>query len=214
MAAVRRRLAREIQECIRDSSQYFKVWPKDETLLEWEGIIHNLPDERHAGKEYSLNIKFSENYPFEPPVMRFTSRVKCENILRNGYVCMDILYNAWSPAFTVSKLMLSVTSLLTDAPITGLDNKDVNTFLQEIRLKRIEEYRKKYTAILSVEPRTANEFIRSVEEMKRLDRERREMSDLDINCIPENVIVPLNQTQDQLQVQKRRRRTELEMLAL
>lgn len=188
MAGVRKRLTRELQECIRDSSQYFKVWPKDETFLEWEGTIHNLPDERHAGKEYSINIKFSENYPFEPPVMRFTSRVKCENILRNGYVCMDILYNAWSPAFTINKLMLCVTSLLTDTPITGHDNKDVMTFLEGIQNKRDA-----YCLALN------------------LHKEKTR-----INCpikttqnIPENVV--LNQEPHQMKT-RLRRRTELENL--
>ena len=232
-----RRLARELRECILCPSQYFTVWPKDETLLEWEGTIHNLPDQRHTGKKYSLNITFSENYPFKPPVMRFISRVRCENILRNGYVCMDILYNEWSPAFTISKLMLCVTSLLTDAPITGLDNKDVNTFLQEIRLKRIKKYHETRARTLNEEPNNINEFFASVEEIEKLDRESGEIRNLmqdyclDRNRIPENVIVSLEQqaqalpqaqpqvepqaqAQPQALAQKRKRRTELEMLSI
>ena len=226
MAAVRKRLARELRECMLDPSPYFRVWPRDETFLVWEGIIHNLPDARHAGKEYSLTITCSENHPFTAPTVRFNTRVKCENILRNGYVCMDLLYTDWSPAITMCKLMLCIVSLVTDAPVTGLDNKEVHVFLQEIRLKRIEEYHKKQASILGAEPRTANEFLASVEEIEKLDRESGDMGllmqdyCLDRNRIPENVIVTQAQAQAQAkpqplaQQQKRKRRTELEMLSL
>jgi ubiquitin-conjugating enzyme E2 D len=237
MAALRKRLTRELRECMQEPSPYFRVWPVDETFLVWEGTIHNIPTAQHHGKKYSLTITCSENHPFKPPTVRFNSKVKCENILRNGDVCMDILYTTWSPAITINKLMLSVTSLLTDSPVTGLDNKEVNTYLQENRLNRIEKYYEKRSALLSNEPRTVNDFMATVEEMDKLDRESREMRllmqdyclDRMRNRIPENVIVthaqaqaeaqPRVQAEAQLQPpqkpeQKRKRRTELEMLAL
>jgi ubiquitin-conjugating enzyme E2 D/E len=235
MAALRKRLTRELKECMQEPSPYFRVWPRDENFLVWEGVIHNLPGAEHANKKYSLSITCSENHPFKPPTVRFNSKVKCENILRNGDVCMDILYTTWSPAITINKLMLSVTSLLTDTPVTGLDNKEVNTYLQENRLNRIEKYYEKRSALLSNEPRSVNDFMANVEEMDKLDRESREMRllmqdyclDRMRNRIPENVIVthaqvqaePQAQAEAQLQPpqkpeQKRKRRTELEMLAL
>ena len=232
MAGLRKRLIRELQECMKEPSPYFRVWPRDENFLIWEGVIHNIPTAEHTGKKYSLSITCSENHPFKPPTVRFNSKVKCENILRNGDVCMDILYTDWSPAITMNKLMLSVTSLLTDTPVTGLDNKEVNTYLQENRLKRIEKYYEKRSTLLSNEPRTVNDFMANVEEMNKLDRESREMRllmqdyclDRMRNRIPENVIVTQaqvqaeaqaeTQVQAQPQPQKRKRRTELEMLAL
>jgi len=222
---------------MQEPSPYFRVWPVDETFLVWEGTIHNIPTAQHHGKKYSLTITCSENHPFKPPTVRFNTKVKCENILRNGDVCMDILYTTWSPAITINKLMLSVTSLLTDSPVTGLDNKEVNTYLQENRLNRIEKYYEKRSALLSNEPRSVNDFIANVEEMDKLDRESREMRllmqdyclDRMRNRIPENVIVTQAQVQAEAQPrvqaeaqpqlpqkpeQKRKRRTELEMLAL
>ena len=214
---------------MQEPSPYFRVWPRDENFLVWEGVIHNLPGAEHANKKYSLSITCSENHPFKPPTLRFNSKVKCENILRNGDVCMDILYTDWSPAITMNKLMLSVTSLLTDTPVTGLDNKDVNTYLQENRLKRIEKYYEKRT-ILNNEPRSVNDFMANVEEMNKLDRDSKEMRllmqdyclDRMRNRIPENVIVTQAEVPAEAEAQaeakphqqKRKRRTELEMLAL
>ena len=193
-----RRLAREWRDCLLNSSDYFSLRPKDDSLMVWEGNIHNLPDARHLGRNYSLEITFSENYPFRPPIMKFIDKVKCENILKTGYVCMDILYHEWSPAFTVFKLMYCVTSLLTDAPVTGLKNKPTNTFLEELRQKRIE---KQHAGGLNC-PIEVNRTI--PENMIVNSRE---------DLVPVAVAVASPEPEP-VAAKKRKRRTELEMLSL
>ncbi|XP_069720046.1 ubiquitin-conjugating enzyme E2 D1 isoform X2 [Phaenicophaeus curvirostris] len=68
----------------------------------------------YQGGVFFLTVHFPTDYPFKPPKIAFTTKIYHPNINSNGSICLDILRSQWSPALTVSKVLLSICSLLCD----------------------------------------------------------------------------------------------------
>merc|ERR1712093_574024 len=78
------------------------------------GTIMGPADSPYQGGVFFLDIQFPSDYPFKPPKVAFTTKIYHCNVNSNGAICLDILKDQWSPALTISKVLLSVSSLLTD----------------------------------------------------------------------------------------------------
>lgn len=110
-----RRLQREYLAITLNPSTYYSVAHNPENILEWSANIHCLPDLRHSGKAYDLEIICHGDYPFRPPRIRFLTRVNSTCVDRHtGEINIDILKGQWSPSFTLSAIILSICTVLTD----------------------------------------------------------------------------------------------------
>lgn len=88
--------------------------PVGDDLFHWQATIMGPQESVYQGGVFFLTIHFPTDYPFKPPKVSFTTRIYHPNINSNGSICLDILRSQWSPALTISKVLLSICSLLTD----------------------------------------------------------------------------------------------------
>lgn len=88
--------------------------PTGDDLFHWQATIMGPSDSPYANGVFFLSIQFPTDYPFKPPRVSFTTKIYHPNINSNGSICLDILKDQWSPALTISKVLLSICSLLTD----------------------------------------------------------------------------------------------------
>ena len=109
-----RRIQKELHDLRLDPPANCSAGPVGEDLFRWEGVIMGPSDSPYTGGVFKLTIQFPVDYPFKPPHMQFTTKIYHPNINAAGLICLDILKGQWSPALTISKVLLSITSLLTD----------------------------------------------------------------------------------------------------
>ncbi|KAJ3052384.1 ubiquitin-conjugating enzyme E2 E3, partial [Rhizophlyctis rosea] len=118
-----KRIQKELAEISLDPPCNCSAGPKGDNLYEWVSTILGPKGSPYDGGVFFLDITFPQDYPFKPPKIVFRTRIYHCNINSNGAICLDILKDNWSPALTISKVLLSVCSLLTDAnphdPLVG-----------------------------------------------------------------------------------------------
>lgn len=110
-----KRITKELQDLGRDPPAQCSAGPMSESdMFHWQATIMGPPDSPYQGGVFFLTILFPTDYPFKPPKVGFTTKIYHPNINSNGSICLDILRSQWSPALTISKVLLSICSLLCD----------------------------------------------------------------------------------------------------
>ena len=110
-----KRINADLNEILRNPPANCSAGPIDNNnLYEWQATILGPRDSPYQDGVFYLNITFPEQYPFKPPKIKFITKIYHCNINSSGSICLDILKNEWSPALTISKLLLSICSLMTD----------------------------------------------------------------------------------------------------
>uniref|UniRef100_A0A4W6BW60 Ubiquitin conjugating enzyme E2 K n=1 Tax=Lates calcarifer TaxID=8187 RepID=A0A4W6BW60_LATCA len=113
------RIKREFKEVLKSeetSKNQIKVDLVDENFTELRGEIAGPPDTPYEGGRYQLEIKIPETYPFNPPKVRFITKIWHPNISSvTGAICLDILKDQWAAAMTLRTVLLSLQALLAAA---------------------------------------------------------------------------------------------------
>jgi len=127
---------------------------EDNNLYEWEVIIIGPSDTLYEGGIFKARLSFPDDFPLNPPKMRFLTQMWHPNIYSDGGVCISILHppgddqygyedsgERWLPVHTVESILMSVISLLSsDRPDTS-SPANVDAAI-EIRTN-LEGYKKK-----------------------------------------------------------------------
>ncbi|KAH8287415.1 hypothetical protein KR054_006962 [Drosophila jambulina] len=108
------RIRRELDKFMKDPPEGCTVELDNDNLFRWKATIQGPPGTPYEGGVFHLILVFQQDYPFTPPKALFLTKVYHCNIASTGNICMDILTTEWSPALTVSKILLSIISLLSD----------------------------------------------------------------------------------------------------
>ncbi len=86
---------------------------KESDLRQWTLKLQGAQGTLYQDEEFTLQFKFSNNYPLESPEVIFVGTIPVHpHIYSNGHICLSILYDQWTPALTVASVCLSIQSML------------------------------------------------------------------------------------------------------
>ena len=108
------RLTREIEELKNNPPSNCTAQPLNNNIYNWKAQLFGPQGTVYEGGIFRVNINIPSDYPFRPPKINFETKIYHPNISNTGSICMDILKDKWSPALTISKVLMSITSLLND----------------------------------------------------------------------------------------------------
>ncbi|AYV82350.1 MAG: hypothetical protein Homavirus35_1 [Homavirus sp.] len=85
-------------------------------------IIDGPPDTPYEGGVFQLEMYLPQEYPLEPPKVRFLTKVYHPNIDRLGRICLNILKGSWTPVLQIRSVLISIQVLLSSPnPEDALD---------------------------------------------------------------------------------------------
>ena len=109
-----KRIGKELKELGEDPPANCSAGPSGDDIYNWDATIMGPESSVYEGGIFQLSIIFPGNYPFKAPKIKFVTRIYHPNINSAGGICLDVLKDQWSPALTISKVLISICSLLDD----------------------------------------------------------------------------------------------------
>ena len=135
-----KRLQKELREFEADAPDGMSAGPKSaDNFASWSAIIPGPPDSPYEGGIFSLELDYPmDSYPFKPPKATFVTKIFHPNVSEKGEVCLDILKEKWTPALTIGKVLLTISSLMEDPNPDNPLNQEAGSLLS----KDPQEFRK------------------------------------------------------------------------
>lgn len=131
----------------------------------WKAVIKGSDDSPYQGGKYQIDIVLGDKYPYNPPKMKFDTKIWHPNISsQTGAICLDILKDEWTPALSIRTALLSLQALMTaPEPTDPQDAVVAKEYMdnRELFIKNAKEWTKLYAN----EEYLKNEKIKFIMEM-------------------------------------------------
>ncbi|KAI5119544.1 hypothetical protein M0805_008530 [Coniferiporia weirii] len=109
-----KRINHEIADLQKEDMGGMSLEPTEDNVFHWKASIPGPEGSPYEGGLFRLTFELGTDYPFSAPKVVFVTRIYHMNISDRGNVCIDVLKQNWSPALSLYKVLLSLSSLLTD----------------------------------------------------------------------------------------------------
>ncbi|KAK9466969.1 ubiquitin-conjugating enzyme/RWD-like protein [Lipomyces arxii] len=118
-------LRRQLREISRNGIPGISAGLADDNIYNWEVLLIGPDDTLYEGGFFKAKLTFPEEYPLQPPTMKFETPMWHPNVYADGTVCISILHppgedkygyedagERWLPVHTPETILLSVIAML------------------------------------------------------------------------------------------------------
>jgi len=150
-------LGKQLKAIQMDPSSGFSAGILDDNIFKWRVTIMGPPSTPYEGGVFPATLEFPEDYPSNPPKMKFQCPMYHPNIKTTGEVCISILHppgkdeydyedksERWLPIHSVESILISVVSLLSDPNVESPMNLEAAKLLKS----NPKEYHRKIRRIV------------------------------------------------------------------
>ena len=144
------RIMKETRELANKPPPGISAKPKSDNPRYFDCLICGPAGTPYEGGVFKIELYLPKDYPMSPPKCRFLTKVYHPNIDKVGRICLDILKAKWTPALMISKVLISIQSLLGDPnPDDPLDTAVALEWKENkpLALKTAKEWTAKYAQI-------------------------------------------------------------------
>merc|ERR1719379_770661 len=143
-----KKLITEIKKASKQKHLHSVFLNQADCFDHWTASFHGPSDTPYEGGYFYVDIQIPSAYPFNPPKMKFGTKVWHPNISsQTGAICLDILKNEWSPALTIRTALISLQALLSTPEPDDPQDAEVATQYRNDRKAwetRAKEWTEKY----------------------------------------------------------------------
>ncbi|KAF9038977.1 hypothetical protein BDZ89DRAFT_1061107 [Hymenopellis radicata] len=148
-----KRIHKEIADVKRENLGDIKLAPSEQNLHIWRGSLPGPEGSVYEGGVFNVEMVLANDYPFSAPKALFKTKIYHMNISEQGGICIDILKSNWSPALSLYKVMLSLSSLLTDP--NPMDPLVPSIATQYVRNRKLHDDTARHWTTLYAKPQPA-----------------------------------------------------------
>ena len=127
----------DFKRLLENPTEGISAAPVGNNIFIWKAVICGPDETPFEDGIFKLTLQFSEEYPNEPPMVKFLSKMFHPNISeKDGQIDIH-----WSPAYNVSAILVSTQSLLSSPDLSHPVNRLAGQLLRENNceyLKRVK----------------------------------------------------------------------------
>jgi len=116
------RIVKELAEAKKFKEPNILLTNLNDDVFIWKGYLFGPDNSPYKDGIFEIKLNLPNNYPMSPPKITFLTKIFHPNInFENGEVCLDILKEQWTPAWTLESACLAILDIMShpnpDSPL-------------------------------------------------------------------------------------------------